>query len=654
MIHGRRTIVKSRAWIAAWTRGGRLPAVATAVAVVAIALAGGGYDGVALGIGTIAVWIAVVVVALGPGRTRPLTRPYLAAAAALAVLPLLAALSLGWSIDRTTGFVDVVRSSGYLGAFLLVGLLLRPASRRPVMVGVGIGLVAVSLLALGSRLLGIGDGDAELVATMPSSAGRLSYPVGYWNALGSLAAMAVPVLVWIASSTRRQAPAAAALASIPPVVLTTYMTSSRGALIAAAIGTLIVIAASESRTRAVIAFATGTLAGVPAIVAVMLAPGILDGPGEPPGRPELIVCAALLAGMALVAAAGPRLVLRRGPSPIPRLRMRHLLAAALVLLVAVVFLVGPGEIAGDFAVTDGRQATASGNQLSIAGSGRAQFWETAVDAFAAEPLRGIGAGSFGLWWNRYGSLETSVQNAHSEPLELIAELGPVGLAAFLAFFGAIAVAGVRGARFRDGSAAGPALGLITTALVGVLIDWTWSVPAVTVPVLIAAAVVTTRARALVAEREQADPRSQPVPVPAPALAVGAAIFAAASIWAGGVLAIATDRLDASRDEMARGDLSAAAAAARSAAAVEPWSAEPWIRLATIENAAGNLVAARAAVERAVALTPEDFRSWILATSISSEITGRIFESYGRRALLLAPFVISHAELEPAARPGPGS
>ncbi|HET6831576.1 MAG TPA: O-antigen ligase family protein, partial [Solirubrobacterales bacterium] len=556
---------------------GWAPGLAAAIIVVAVALAGGGYGGVALGLGTIAVWVTVIIVVLAPGELRTLTRPFAIALAALAVLAALAALSLSWTSDRDSGFADVVRLAAYLGVFLLAGLLLRSGAGRPALAGIGAGLVAVSLLALGSRLLGIGAGDADLVATMQSSAGRLSYPVGYWNALGSLAAMAVPVLVWLGAATRGRA-AAVTIAALPPVLLTAYMTSSRGALVAAAIGAAIAIAASRSRGRAVAVTVVGALATVPAIAAATLGTGILDGPGSPPGRAEAVVCVALLAGVVVAAMAASSLLDRAGATAARRLRMRYLLAAALVAIAAAVLLVGPGEIAGDFAVTEGKEATAGGNQLSVSGSGRAQFWSAALDAFAADPKRGIGAGAFGFWWNRHGSLETPVQNAHSEPLELLAELGPLGLLAFLAFFATVAAAGISRARRSDGAAAGAALGLVATGLVGFLIDWTWDVPAVAVPVLVAAAVLAGRSLdpALGREAAAATPALR---IPAPLLAIPSAAVAVAAIWAGGVLAVATDRLEASADAVAVGDLPAAAAAARAAAAAEPWAAEPWAQLA---------------------------------------------------------------------------
>jgi hypothetical protein len=650
MLHGRQKIVKAPARIAAGAAGGPLPALATAVAVIAVALAGGGYGGVALGLGAIATWVAVIAVTLAPGETRLLARPFAVAVAALAVIALLAAVSLGWSIDRDNGFADAVRFAAYLGAFLLAGLLLRPGTGRSALAGVAAGLVAVSLVALGSRLLGIGSGDVELVATMPSSAGRLSYPIGYWNALGSMAAMAVPLLVWLAASARSPAAMRAALAGLPPVLLTAFMTSSRGALIAAALGAVIVIAASRSRGGAAAAAAAGTLAAAPALAAAALAPGILDGPGSPPGRYELVVCVALAAGVVALALAGPAL-LAGARATVPRwLRLRHLVAAALAAVAAVVLLVGPGKIAGDFAVTSGKEATAGGNQLSVSGSGRAQFWSAAVDAFASDPVRGIGVGSFGFWWSRHGSLETPVRNAHSEPLELLAELGPVGLVAFLAFFAVVAVAGVRRARRRDG-AAGAALGLVATGLVGILIDWTWDVPAAAVPVLIAAAVLTGRSL----DPAGGPAPARPLPVPAAALAAGASVAAVAAIWAGGVLAVATDRLEASREAIAVGDLGAAAAAARSAAAAEPWAAAPWIRLAEVEKAAGNMDAGRLAARRAIELAPDDFSAWIIASSIAGELgDAGSLGAYGERALALAPLVVPRVSIDPGQRYAPAS
>jgi hypothetical protein len=210
------------------------------------------------------------------------------------------------------------------------------------------------------------------------------------------------------------------------------------------------------------------------------------------------------------------------------------------LLAVLVVLVGPGRIAGDFAAKSGQEAAPTGGtgiRLSVSGSGRAQFWGSALDAFASAPAKGIGTGSFPTYWNQHGALETPVQNAHSEPLELLAELGPLGLVSFLVFFAAVAVAGIPRARPRDGSAAGAALGLVTTGLVGVVIDWTWDVPAVAVPMLLAAAVLAGRSLAAAAAGSVpvSAVRRPPLRVPAPILAVVASAFALAAFWAGDAL-----------------------------------------------------------------------------------------------------------------------
>ena len=76
-----------------------------------------------------------------------------------------------------------------------------------------------------------------------------------------MAAMAVPVLIWLESATRARVGRSLALAAIPPVLLTAFMTSSRGALIAAAIGATVAIAAAGSRPRAVAALAVGVTRG---------------------------------------------------------------------------------------------------------------------------------------------------------------------------------------------------------------------------------------------------------------------------------------------------------------------------------------------------------------------------------------------------------
>ena len=613
--------------------------LAIALAVVLLALADGGYTGESLGSGSAVVWILVVVSVLArPEGLRGIPAPLAGAALLLGLLLGLTALSLGWGNDDGAGFADVVRLSGYLGVFVLAGLLARPGDGRPVLIAVAAAVLVVALIALGSRLLGIGSGDAVLADVLPPSQGRLSFPLGYWNALGALMALAVPILAHLASSgSRRQC--GAALAALGPVLLTAYMTSSRGALLAALIGALVVVAFADERRRTGAALASGVALALPALIGASAAGGILDSPGDgSPGGAELGVLALLLAGCAAAAFIGPALTdaiarISMHSSRLPRIRPAIAIPVVAAVAIGLVLLTGPARLIDDFrSLSPEARTEASTGILSASGSGRAQFWGTALDAFADEPVRGIGAGGYATYWNQHGSLGTPTRNAHSEPLELLAELGPAGLLGFAGFAVIVALAGVRRARGPAGAAAGAALGVLAAGAVGFLIDWTWQVPAVTVPVLVVAAALAGRGFGPAA--------AAGLRVPAPL--AGAALVAVAipSLWAAGVLAVATSRLDESDRALAAGDPAGAARAARAAIAVEPWAAEPWFQLAEVERTVDNVEAAQLAAREGIERAPNDFRGWILASNLQSQ-EGASLQStvYAARALALAPLLI---------------
>lgn len=627
-------------------------AVAIVAALLALALAAGGYSEVALGAATALVWLLVAVTALvRPDALRATPSPLALAALFLVALLAFTALSLGWGSDDGAGFIEVVRLAGYLGVFLLVGLIAAPGRGPVILAALATGIVAVSLIALASRLGGIGGGDAELADLLPPASGRLSYPLGYWNALGALMALAVPVLVSSASRPRRSRLTGISLAAMTPVLLTAYMTSSRGALLAALLGASAAIGFAADRRRAAAALVVGIAGALPTMVAATLFEGILDGPGDgTPGVAELTVAGLAIAGVASAFAFGDTLVTRLAKLRRFRLPARRavLVPVALVLVVGGVLLTGPGRLVDDFSTLqeDARTDTGTGI-VSASGSGRAQFWGTALDGFADAPLKGIGAGGYANYWNRNGTLGTPTKNAHSEPLELLAELGIVGFACFIGFAGVVAVAGVRRARSpAAGWEGGAALGALVAGSVGLAIDWTWQVPVVAASILAVAACVCGRAFAPRGEPEAEIVRDgqwrafAPSRVPAPLLACGLIALAAASVWAGGVLAIASSQLDQSESALADGDASRAAQAARTAISVEPWAAEPWLQLAEIERSVDNVEAAQRAAVAAIDRGPDDFRAWLLASALEGQL-GNVGASvnYAVRAVALAPRIV---------------
>ena len=427
-------------------------------------------------------------------------------------------------------------------------------------------------------------------------------------------------------------------------------------MLAALIGVAVAINFALDRGRTTAAFVVGAVATLPAVITATLASGILDSAGDGGlGGAELAVGTALVLGMLFAATVGDPVGTRlaRVRIPGPRLRARYLVVAVVVVAAGLVAVAGPSALVGDFrSVPEGKREGTSGF-VSVTGSGRAQFWGTALEAFADEPLKGIGAGGFASYWNRNGTLDTPARNAHSEPLEQLAELGIAGFACFGSFIVVVLLAGVRRARPPGGSPAGAALGLIVAGLVGFLIDWTWQVPAVTIPILIVAATLAGSGFDPAA-KESAGRRSRrsSFPLPAFALGVAAVLAAVPIIWAGGVLTLTSTQLDASASALRRGELAEAAAAARSAAAIEPWAAEPWLRLAEIEQAAGNLKAAQLDVAEAIRRAPDDFGTWRLAAALQLQRKNYgVAVAYAARAGLLAPLLYDEGVSLPLTGPG---
>lgn len=623
------------------------PGVAVFAAIAGLALAGGGYGDTASGVMTVVVWMSLLVAAIAiPGERRRLSLNACAATLALGLISLLTLASMGFSPDPGFAFGEAVRVAGYAGVVLLVALR-RREDAAAMLTGLAAAISLVALIAIGSRLLGLGAGDAALANSYPGSAGRLSYPVGYWNGLGALMAMGVPLLMWLGSGGRRSSLWVAALV---PVLVTIYMTASRGAVLAALLGAALLAGmAVGRRRRSVAALGVGLIASAPALAAVQMGDGLLTEAFQEIGAAELTAAVILVLSISaayVLAIPGGDLLQR---VRLPR-RAGPILGGAIALLAVVgLVVVGPGRALEEFTAISSADATSIGTDggvvLSASGSGRAQFWDAALGAFASEPLRGIGAGGFESFWTREGGLEIVVRGAHSEPLELLAELGPFATLVFLGFFALVAVEGLR---WRRASQPGPGeidlvpavgLAVLGGGLVGILIDWSWDLPVVALPVLILSSILLTGRAGAGPAGVGREPRSVSLPAP---LAAAVSIFVALPIiWIGSVSAVGSAQLDESRSSYERGHLSESVVAARTAARLQPWAAEPWERVAIAERAADNDVAALQATLLALRNAPESFELWALAADLSDATgaEGRA-DAYRARGENLAPLVYS--------------
>ena len=170
------------------------PLVAALVLTAAALFFGGGSgDGSLPWLGGAAIVLALVFAA-----TRPLPGGLLPFAP-LAALAVWSALSVAWSIEPDRSWAYANRGLVYL-AFALVGAF--AADRiRELMLGLAAILGAVCVWSLAGKALPWLYDDYERVA-------RLRAPIGYWNALALLGAIALPIGLCLA--TRRRVPGDAA------------------------------------------------------------------------------------------------------------------------------------------------------------------------------------------------------------------------------------------------------------------------------------------------------------------------------------------------------------------------------------------------------------------------------------------------------------
>jgi O-antigen ligase len=125
------------------------------------------------------------------------------------------------------------------------------------------------------------------------------------------------------------------------------------------------------------------------------------------------------------------------------------------------------------------------SRLTTLQSNRYDYWDVALRAFSSEPVHGVGAGGWSVWWLRYRTINDFAQDAHSLPLQTLAELGVVGIVLLAAFFAGIGVAAAEAHGVAPAAAAGPIAGFIAYAA-HVPLDWDWQMPAVTIVALILA------------------------------------------------------------------------------------------------------------------------------------------------------------------------
>ena len=161
-------------------------------------------------------------------------------AGALALVALVSYRSIAWSLTPQTSYGDanrwLVAAAAAAAGTLLAGLL-----RRPLESAVWV-LCAASLPLIAYAIEQRADG--VFFQTSPRLQGVLGYP----NAIGAYAALAAPAALWLASSPQR-ARRAAGCGTLALLVLGLALASSRGGMLAAAIGCVAWLAVASGAPR---------------------------------------------------------------------------------------------------------------------------------------------------------------------------------------------------------------------------------------------------------------------------------------------------------------------------------------------------------------------------------------------------------------------
>ena len=410
----------------------------------------------------------------------------LAALGGLALFAGFTALSAAWAPLGGPAADATERAVLYLGAVFAAFLAFRPrAAARAAEPALALGALVVIGYGLAGRVL---PDVVDLERTL-SAGGRLDQPLSYWNGEGALAAIGFVLAARIAGDRARpHAMRAAAAAAAAPLGIGVYLTFSRGALTALAVGLAVLLALTPTwrQLRAIAIALEGAIALV--IVAALL-PSVEDaGRDGTEGAVMLAAILAVTAGAAALQAWSARAedaeITRIGPLPWFHVRTAAWVAA---IAMAVAPFVASAIDRGDASFGAGAQ------RFTNAGSHRFDYWEAAVKAFADDPAAGGGAGSFAVAWLEHRDIDEPVRDAHSLELETLAELGLIGFALLALALGGIVAATVSVVRHDPGLAAGPAAALAVWGAHSA-IDWDWELPAVTLVAAVLAGVLLARAQ----------------------------------------------------------------------------------------------------------------------------------------------------------------
>ncbi len=377
-------------------------AAVVAVVIVGLAFAEGGFFAQSWG------WSALVLllmafVGLTLASRVELTALEIGALSAMLGLVVWTLLSGFWSPGFTLPVAAAERLLVYAATLLVCICATRRTNRSPLAIGVWAALVVVCVYSLGTRLVPERWGFFVDAAAH----GRLFQPVGYWNGLGVMAAIAFLLGLGLAMRSSSAVLRLTAAASLPITASVLYLTFSRGSELGLVVGLAVLIAVDPNRLAT---FTRIVALAVPSLLCLAVAARShgLTTPNQKlhhaahAGHRYLAV---LIVVMAVSAGVAAWLWAQREFQPSPALLRAYkaaLAVAAVLILAGFVVSFGapwswPHKIYTQTGTVDDTPDVTNLNQRlgSASLSGRGPLWHGALHEFQSHPLAGGGAGSFG-------------------------------------------------------------------------------------------------------------------------------------------------------------------------------------------------------------------------------------------------------------------
>ncbi|MFL5782457.1 MAG: O-antigen ligase family protein [Thermoleophilaceae bacterium] len=514
-----------------------------------------------------------------------------------------------WSDAHDRALIEFDRALMYLLLFLLFAFVARTPSRIPWIVrGLAAAIVVCSSVGLFSRLR-----PDVLHTTSDVAVNRLAYPLTYWNALGILSAAGILLCLGLASNRTDRVPVRAlASGAVPILALTLYFTFSRGAILALGVGIVVFVLASRSRGLVGTFLATGPVTLVALVLAYREDALASNHPGTAVAISQgdhilkvTIVCvlfAIAIRAVSLMTVDRRLYAIDMTPE---RRRAGRLVAggAAAVLLVVAIAAGGPGWVKREYhgfvhAAPANSQVDLRARLTDPSSNGRIEHWRVAIDEFDTAPLHGSGAGTYEFAWHRLRNTTATVVDGHSLYVEVMSELGIVGLVLLVAAIAGILVALARRISGPNRVLYAALLAAGVTWAIHAGIDWDWEMPAVSAWFFaVGGAALASRSGQLTLTAPAAQRSRIPV---AAALAVAAATPV--------LILFSQSRLQDSAAAFQRGNCERAAKRAYDSINMLSVRPEPYRIIGYCDIERGRGEAAVAAMRKAVEKSPDNWES----------------------------------------------